>query len=429
MKNGQAGNKLSPIKIGVIIFCVIAAVITFFFIIDKFEYISAFFGRIVNILQPVIFGLVIAFLINPLSNFVTRHTAKLLKKLSKKNKDFPRLSLGIGIAASIATFILVIFALIYLIIPNFITSITSFVKDFSPKWEGILAWIETVFTGENSLFHHFYSQLPANLVPTVDKYLDVSEWMTLFEEYIGVFVTGVYNGILGVANFITDFVIGIMVAVYALASKPTFKAHTKKVLYATFNRRTVTVMLDIVKKSNQIFMGFINGKLINALIIGIISFIGFSIMGLPYPMLLTVIIAVTDLIPIFGPYIGTIPCAVLLLLYDPLKCLYFVIFIIVLQMVEGNIISPKILGESTGIPAFWVIFSILLGGGLFGILGMLLGVPVFAVFYYIAKRFFEHMLRRKQMPTETQVYMQKSEHINNQIDGEKDEQEAVNETK
>lgn len=416
-------NKNSLLKIGLMIFAVIAAVVVLFFFFYKFNYITAGISRIFSILQPVIVGLVIAYLVNPMTNFFAKHFNRFFKKLSKKGKDFPKLSLYFGIGVSLIAFILIILILIYAIIPSFVTSITEFASDFSGRWGEFMVWVDNTITNKDSLLNNFYNDLPSDIKITVDNYLNTSDWLGVFESNAGKLITAIYTGVVNVATFLADFVIGIIVAVYALANKRVFKAQLKKMLYAFFSQKNVNFLIDIGKKSNQIFLGYINGKLINALIIGVVCFIGVTIMRLPYPMLITVIITATDLIPIFGPYIGTIPCAFLLLLYDPLKCLYFVIFIIVLQMVEGNIISPKILGESTGISAFWVVFAIVLGGGLFGILGMLLGVPTFAVLHYILKRIFEHFLKKKNLPCDTEAYAKSGGPLIEIADGENNEQE------
>lgn len=164
------------------------------------------------------------------------------------------------------------------------------------------------------------------------------------------------------------------------------------------------MILHLTLKSNEIFGGFIIGKLIDSAIIGVLCFIGLSILNMPYALLVSVIVGVTNVIPFFGPYIGAIPSAVLIMLADPRKGLYFILFILVLQQIDGNIIGPKILGDSTGLSAFWVVFSILLGGGLFGFVGMILGVPTFAVIYYVINMLINHRLEVKKLPTETECY-------------------------
>ena len=164
------------------------------------------------------------------------------------------------------------------------------------------------------------------------------------------------------------------------------------------------MVLHITRKSNEIFGGFIIGKIIDSAIIGVLCFIGITILDMPYILLVSVIVGVTNVIPFFGPYIGAIPSTILIALADPLKGLYFLIFIIALQQLDGNVIGPKILGNSTGLSAFWVVFSILLGGGLFGFIGMIIGVPTFAVIYYIVKMVVEEKLKKKKLPPDTEHY-------------------------
>ena len=198
--------------------------------------------------------------------------------------------------------------------------------------------------------------------------------------------------------------IGVIVSVYVLFSKEKFVSQTKKTVYAVFSTRNANAILHLTRKSNEIFGGFIIGKIIDSAIIGVLCFIGISILRMPYVMLVSVIVGVTNVIPFFGPYIGAIPSAVLIMLADPLKGVYFVIFIFLLQQLDGNFIGPKILGNSTGLSAFWVIFSILLGGGLFGFPGMLMGVPTFAVIYYIVQTIVNRRLENKNLPTQSDFY-------------------------
>ena len=201
-----------------------------------------------------------------------------------------------------------------------------------------------------------------------------------------------------------NIMIGVIISVYLLVSKQKFVGQGKKVLYALFYERQANNILEVVRKSHSIFSGFISGKLIDSLIIGVLCFIGMSIMKMPYIPLVSVLVGVTNVIPFFGPYLGAIPSILLILLISPGKGIMFLIFIIILQQLDGNIIGPKILGSSTGLSAFWVIFAILIGSGLFGIIGMIAGVPVFAVIYYLIKTGLEYSLRKKNLPTDTKEY-------------------------
>ena len=217
--------------------------------------------------------------------------------------------------------------------------------------------------------------------------------------------TNVGAGVYYVVMAIYNLVIGIIVSVYMLGSKETFKANAKRVMYTLFSVDTVKKIFDGLDFTDKTFMGFINGKLLDSAIIGLICYIGCVLLRMPYALLISVIVGVTNVIPFFGPFIGAVPSALLVLLVDPFKCLIFVIFIIVLQQVDGNIIGPKVLGSSIGINGFWVMFSIILGGGLFGFWGMLLGVPVFVVIYTALGKLVTKKLVKRELPTDTDEYM------------------------
>ena len=199
-------------------------------------------------------------------------------------------------------------------------------------------------------------------------------------------------------------IIGVIISVYLLFGKENFSMQSKKAVYAMMKPAHANMLLHLTIKSNEIFGGFIIGKIIDSAIIGVLCFIGLSLLNMPYTLLVSVIVGVTNVIPFFGPYIGAIPSAILIMLQDPKMGIYFIIFILILQQIDGNIIGPKILGNSTGLSAFWVVFSILLGGGLFGFVGMILGVPTFAVIYYVVKMLVDHRLEQKNLPIETACY-------------------------
>jgi predicted PurR-regulated permease PerM len=209
---------------------------------------------------------------------------------------------------------------------------------------------------------------------------------------------------ISLVNIIKDFFVGIIVAIYFLLDKEHFQAQMKKVVYAIFPQRFSEGFFRVCDHTNRSLSGFISGKIIDSIIIGILCFICMTIMQLDYTLLISVIVGVTNIIPVFGPFFGAIPSALLLLMTSPKQVIPFVILIIVLQQLDGNVIGPKILGSSTGLSAFWVMFAILLGGGLFGFGGMLLGVPIFAVIYSLIEEFINFLLERKNMSTNTADY-------------------------
>ncbi len=381
-------------RIGLTAFLTVAAIILFFFFIFRIKEISDFISKIITILQPVIVGIAIAYLIGPIQVSMMNGLQKLFARIFKKKAGFKKASKFLSITFALLLFVCFIVLFCYLVVPSFVESIQSLIPN-------IPAWFDKILERVN-----YFIDDNASLVSSISEFVNSQKQMLtdFITKSADELVKVVADGVVSVVVFAKDFVIGIMVAAYVMASKETFKMHFQKILCATFKEDRVKSIIKVLRQSNTIFGGFITGKLLNALIIGIICFIGVTILRIPYPMLISVIIAVTDIIPIFGPYIGTIPCALIILLSSPIKCLYFVIFIILLQMLDANIIGPKILGESTGLSSFWVIIAIIVGGGLFGVLGMLLGVPVFAVIYYILKTLLNKKLQQKNLPVTSAFY-------------------------
>lgn len=219
-----------------------------------------------------------------------------------------------------------------------------------------------------------------------------------------VIMGGLTEGVIVAINTVFNILIGVIISIYLLFSKEQFIAQAKKVLYAFIKPDRAYKVLHITKKSNEIFSGFISGKIIDSAIVGVICFVVMSLFKMPYPLLISIIIGVTNIIPFFGPFIGAVPSTFLILMEDPKMGIYFLIFVILLQQLDGNVIGPKILGNSTGLPAFWVVFSILLGGGMFGFLGMLMGVPTFSVLYYLFQTIVNQKLFSKELPTHSDFY-------------------------
>jgi len=388
---------------GIAIFLVMAACILFFFAIYKIDEILSLIQRILGILQPIIFGFIIAYLLDPIVVFLNEKIIVLFQNM-KNQKKARALSQGISILIAILLMIALIFALGYLVIPEFLSSIITMAVEFPGYVDNFLTWMRTALEGENR-----FAELATNIVTNASGYIENwlrTDFIKQIESYLGYFTTGVF----GVMTVVFNLLIGMVISVYVLGSKNKFIGQGKKMIYSIFRIDTANVIMSTLRKSNQIFGGFISGKLLDALIVGVICFIGMTILQIPYTLLVSVVIGVTNIIPFFGPYIGAIPSALLILLADPIKGVVFIIFIIILQQVDGNIIVPKILGNTVGLSAFWVIFAILLGGGLFGLLGMIIGVPVFAVIYDLIKTMLEYRLKKKQLPINTETYAE-VEHI------------------
>ena len=387
---------------GITAFCVVAAAILFYMALNYIGAVGSAISTLVKILSPFIWGLVISYLLGPLVRTLENKVfCPLASKLYRRNKrsDGHGFARGMSILFSEIIMLAVIAALIYLIIPQLYSSIETIVVNSPTYIDNGTQWLTKLL--EN------YPEIEEYAVQALG---DVNEFLANWLKNtvlpgLGNLITNVGAGVYYVVMAIYNLVIGIIVSVYMLGSKETFKANAKRVMYTLFSVETVKKIFDGLDFTDKTFMGFINGKLLDSAIIGLICYIGCVLLRMPYALLISVIVGVTNVIPFFGPFIGAVPSALLVLLVDPFKCLIFVIFIIVLQQVDGNIIGPKVLGSSIGINGFWVMFSIILGAGLFGFWGMLLGVPVFVVIYTLINNLIDRKLKRSDLPYETEDYI------------------------
>lgn len=383
---------------GMTAFLVVAASIVFYFAFLRFGHISGILGKIFQILKPIIYGFVLAYLLNPLMKMVENFIVKLLKGKIKKEERLKKFARGVGIFTALLFAGALIVALCNMILPELYRSIRNMVYTVP---EQLNEWMERL--SEMEFDDSTLALITKNVLTETTAFFENWIRSDLLRQ-INIWISGLTEGVISVVNELMNIVIGIIVSVYVLFSKETFAGQSRKVVYAVLKPEKANLVLHITRKSNEIFGGFIIGKIIDSAIIGVLCFIGLSILDMPYTLLVSVIVGVTNVIPFFGPYIGAIPSAILLLLTDPIKGLYFLVFIIFLQQLDGNIIGPKILGDSTGLSAFWVVFSILLGGGLFGFVGMIMGVPTFAVIYYLFQTFINQNLEKKHLPTDSAVY-------------------------
>lgn len=381
---------------GVTIFSVFAALILLFFAIYRWDYILDFIGTLITILMPFIYGLAIAYLMNPVVKFFENKVfTKLIKKLSKKKKDKKRLARVLSLCTSTVIF----FGLL-------ITSVSFLIPEILKSIEMLVLNINTYLTNSKELLIDLFGGSSAIKDFINDNYGKFSEFMnTSFNQ--GIFdnmMETLGNSIFGTLKFLYNLIIGYIIAIYILVDKEKFKAQSKKLLYTLFDYDRINIILENTRYTDKVFGGFFAGKLLDSLIIGIICFICMIIMGMPYSLIVSVIVGVTNIIPYFGPFIGAIPSAFLIFLVDPGKCLMFIVFIFVLQQIDGNIIGPKILGSKTGLSSFWVLFSLLIFGGLFGMVGMLLGVPLFSILYSFINGVLKRRLKEKKLPEDSKDY-------------------------
>ena len=389
-QNSHPGREEWPhlIRIGVMVFVTFAVSILFFFALYRFEGFAGIWSKLLAAAMPIIMGLVLAYLMNPVMLWLERCFKKLLSKKMKSESKLRKVSRALAITGSVIILVAIISLLIAAIVPSVIASISGLMKTLPNDVAAFINMIKNGNFGDSKI-----AELASTGLQNATDYIE--DYAT--EKQI---TTGVISVVRGLFNFI----IGIIVMVYVMSIQETLAGQSKKIIYAVCKPKTGNIIIETIRKTNEIFGGFISGKIIDSLIIGVIAYFGCLILRIPSSVLVAVIIGVTNVIPVFGPFIGAIPSLLIVVIQSPWHALYLLIFIVVLQQVDGNIIGPKILGSSTGLSTFWVMFAILIGGGMFGFLGMLLGVPTFAVIYYIVKRVVNYALRKKKLPEDTRDY-------------------------
>ena len=350
------------------------------------------------ILSPLVSGIVIAFLLNPIFNFVELRMRPILLKRGLKEKKARTLSRAVSLVFSFLFGGFIVYAFFAMLVPQLYESVMSIVESAPTYYQSLETWATNILEGNPEIRTYVEKALD-----TVQSY--VENWVrTSFLSDVQKLLTTLTTSLMAVVKSITNLIIGLVASIYILWSKDTFQAQAKKMVVAAFKPSAADHLLDLGSSINRIFSGFIIGKIIDSAIIGVLCYIAMSLMKMPYTALIATIVGVTNVIPVFGPFIGAVPSALIILLVDPLQAFYFIIFIIVLQQIDGNVIGPKILGNTVGISGFWVLISITVAASIFGFAGMLLGVPVFAVIYLIISDIVNSALRKKSRTTVTDDY-------------------------
>lgn len=367
-------------------FGAIALSIIFFFLIYRFDGFGSAISTLTGILMPFIYGAVIAYLLKPVCNSIENFLRRFIPK--KMNGLINALS----VALTILFGLLLVYALVMMIVPQLITSVTTLYYTAQANIAKFVNWANHVeFFESNEKLMELLNSAYAAVNTSLDTWFKTKMLPSMQN-----IVSGAAIGVLSVVTVAKNLVIGIIVAVYMLASRKRFVQQGKLVLHSIVRPRWAQLITEEVKYADKMFGGFINGKIMDSAIIGVLCYIGCLIFKFPSALLVSVIIGVTNVIPFFGPFIGAIPATLLILIQNPIKALWFVLFVLVLQQLDGNIIGPKILGNTTGLSSFWVLFAILLFGGLWGFVGMIVGVPLFAVIYDVIKKLVIYGLQRHQ---------------------------------
>ena len=361
-----------------------------FFLIDRMPAVKTFFKEMLNVAMPFLVAAVIAYLLHPLCNWLDN----LWMKLFKVSKDGSKAARNIRCVDAIICVLLligVVYVLVAMVIPQLAGTVSSLISLFEsvPGWyEKFLSWIQKIFKDQPKVLEYIdtYSA-------TVYSY--ASEFFTdHIMPYTTTAIGSVGGGVKTAFSVVKNIVIGLVVSVYLLVARKRFKQQAILCVHGIFTDRVADKIFAETRYIDKVFSGYVNGKIIDSIIIGILCFIGCMILKFPYPGLIAVVIGVTNVIPFFGPIIGAIPTAFIILLISPMKCLWFLIFILALQQLDGNVIGPFVLGDSTGLSSFWVLFAIIIFSGWFGFVGMVIGVPLFAVVYHFISEIIYFGLRK-----------------------------------
>lgn len=386
MKNNQSKKY---IQIGLTIFTALAASILLYFILDRLPSIGKVISVVLEAVKPLIYGAVIAYVLYPVCIFFEQIFGKIFKK-AKNRKLANKLTRGLSIFLSFIFGIGVIVIVLYMVIPQLYESISKIVASAPAYIEKMYVFVDNWFSDND--------ELRKSVLDAINKYTsDITSLLTNWSGQIGNVVKSIGDGVLSVFIVTKNIFIGVIVAIYLLADRHQFKEAVKRFINLIFKSNVAVAVKNEIKFANDIILNFISGRILDSAIVGILCYILMVILQLPFPLLIAVLIGVTNIIPFFGPFIGAIPAGFLILIEDPIKCIVFVVMIIILQQVDGNIIGPKIVGGSIGLSSFWVLFAILLFSGIFGLTGMIIGVPLFAIIYDIIKKSVEYFEEKKKL--------------------------------
>ena len=386
------------LKIGITGAAILASGILCAFVLFKMPVIISVLKGITEILKPFLYGVVFAYLLAPLCNKIEEKLFQIFPKAKTKVRRF---ICFIAIVISLCVAIAVIWLIIMMIIPQVWDSVMKIIQMVPQKLIVVNNWIEHMLENQPELqayFEEFSSQAESN----IDSLLNID---TI--QKVQSIINSLSVQLFGVLGVVKNIFLGLLISAYLLGSRKLFGAQAGLILHGVFSDKWAKIIEEEIRYTDKMFNGFLVGKIIDSAIIGLLCFAGTSIMGFEAPAFISVIIGITNIIPFFGPFIGAIPCGLLLLLENPMHCLYFIIFIFVLQQLDGNVIGPKILGNTTGVSSFWVLFAILLFGGMWGVVGMVIGVPLFAVIYDIIRKLVYRGLRKHKRESMIADYEEK----------------------
>ncbi len=392
MKN-ESNKKYIYNVISVLI--VIFLSISFFFVLLRFDAITNAFYKVMGVLSPFIIGAAIAYIIAPVCNMIEKACLKILKKIKNESRK-ESIAQGMGVFFGMVIFCVIIYVIVMVIVPQIINSIVKLVQIMPDSVAQMIQWLQDKLAANQKLLGQS-RQLIDKVYGFIQNWMS-NDLLSLLQDVAG----GLSTSLMNVFTFVMDIIMGLIVAIYMLISRKKLLGQFKLVLYSIFKKETADSIKEELKFVDKVFSGFINGKIVDSAIVAVLCYIGMMVFrvfssssDLMSEMLIAVIIGVFNIIPFFGWYVGLILATLFTLMVNPAQCIYLIIFDIILMQIDANVISPKILGNTTGLSSFWVLFAILFFGGVFGFFGMLIGVPIFAVIYHFIKKLVTTGLKKR----------------------------------
>lgn len=397
---------------GITGFLVLAAAILFYYLIFHTDKMINIVKSVSSVCAPIIYGMIMAYLLTPICSFFERKLLYPLYKAFHLDTEKQKTRRRIRTLAILLTMFLTIYVLYILfsiVLKEVVASIQSIVLQSSIYVNNLERLLKNLLSSNKNI-----EEIATGLINTYSG--ELNDWLNnSVLPKANVIIKEVSLSVLGVAKVLWNLIIGMIISIYVLSSKETFTGQAKKIVYALFNEDSANGIVSDFRYANKTFGSYISGKIIDSIIIGLLCYVFMRSLNLPYDILVSVIVGVTNVIPFFGPFLGGIPSALLILMVDPISGLKFIVLILLLQQFDGNILGPKILGDSTGLSSFWVVFSITLFGAYFGIIGMAIGVPIFALIYAWIKRKLNSKLKKKGLATSTREYMYLDRIENNEM--------------
>lgn len=354
-------------------------IVLFFQLMNNLPWLAKAIGGAFNALMPFIFGIIFAFIVAPLRRFVEEQA---LADVQWKKQTKRRVAVTAAMLVLLAG-IVIFFAIL---IPQLASSLSVFIASFDGYVQTMRQLIEQINSG----------------APEIAQFL--SNGISVLGEQLTRWLTGAQGGLaqilsysISVARGILNFFIGVIITMYLLLDEEKFILQIKKFVYGVFDHDRADNLMHIMNLTAKTFNNFIFGKFVDSLIIGVICYICVSLMKMPYAPLIAFVVGVTNMIPVFGPFIGAVPSTLILLIIDPILAMEFLVFILILQQIDGNIIGPHILSDAVGLPTLWVMFAIIVGGAMFGVVGMFVGIPIFSVIYTLTEDWIHRRLKEKKI--------------------------------